>query len=562
MQTVGRRPWLRAAGLFAAIFGAFGCGDGRLAAILPAVELAPPPADECAAGEGQGAGPLPPMGWNGWNTFGCGAGLDQDKFRANADALVERGLQAAGYQYMNLDDCWQDGRAADGTVLVSTARFPDGLAALGAYVHEKGLKLGINSNIGNCVRPEQTTPGSGGHEVQDAATYASFGVDYVKYNRCGGASSSIRTSFESMRDALAQTGRPMLLSIVDAPFKEWHTEVGQLWRTHGDIQPTWPQVLDIVAATTRLAAYAGQGGFNDSDMLWIGDFGLSESESRAYFSMWSILASPLIAGNDLTAMSEATRAILTQPDLIAINQDPLRLQGALIENQGDISVYAKPLADCGARALVLLNSGNDAKQASVTWKALGLQAGHAQVRDLWAGSEATEIDRVTVTVPPHDAVALRVLGAEAPLPRGSTYLSDLEWTYSVNGWGPVERDQELGGIKPGDGAPLSLNGTRYAKGLGMNSPALVRYRMGKRCQKLIAEIGLDDSAGPEGSAVFQVWADGEKLFDSGVVTKVTPPRHLDLDVTGRSDLRLWVGEVEDIGQDHADWADAQLRCDD
>lgn len=549
----------RSASVGAALLAVLGCGNRDLTAILPAGQQETP-ADECAAGEGQGAGPLPPMGWNGWNTFGCEPTLDQEKFRANADALVERGLQAAGYEYMNLDDCWQAGRGPDGVVLTDTSRFPDGLAALGAYVHQKGLKLGINSSVGGCVRPDLVTPGSQGHEAGDAAMYASFGVDYLKYNGCGGERATMQASFEAMRDALAQQARPVLLSIIDAPFKFWHSQLGQLWRTHGDVQPTWQGVLDIVDATTPLAAYAGQGGYNDSDMLWIGN-GLSEAESRACFSTWAILASPLLAGNDLTAMSEVTRNILIQPDIIALNQDALRLQAALLGRQGDVMVYAKPLAQCGARGVVLLNRGDEPASGSVRWQELGLSAGSAVVRDLWAASESVVEDGLTVTVAPHDVVALRVVGTERPLPRGETYLSDLGWTYAANGVGPVERDREVGDAAAGDGAPLSLDGRSYQKGLGTHAPALLRYRLGKRCQELSATVGLDDSTGDSGSVVFQVWADGEKLFDSGIVRGDTPPQAIRVALTGRSELRLWVGQVDDVEQDRANWADARLRCD-
>jgi alpha-galactosidase len=261
-------------------------------------------------------------------------------------------------------------------------------------------------------------------------------------------------------------------------------------------------------------------------------------------------------------MSEATRSILSQRDVIALNQDALRLQGALLATQGDVMVFAKPLAQCGARGVVLLNRGEQAAEGSVAWSDLGLVAGPALVRDLWTGEESTQTDRVKVSVGPHEAVALRLVGAEAPLPRGDVYLSDLSWTYATNGWGPVERDLEVGDKAAGDGAPLSMGGHRYAKGLGTNSPSLVRFRLGKHCRELNADIGIDDSSAGAGSAVFQVWADGDKLFDSGVLEGGQAPVPIRVDVTGRSELRLWVGEVDDFGLDHADWADARLRCDD
>ncbi len=565
MATAGGTPWVRSGGwLLGLLVGIFGCGDRHLTAIKPSQEPqmeGPAPAADCGP-DVAAAGFRPPMGWNGWNTFGCGPELDQAKFRANADAMVERGLAAAGYQYMNLDDCWQSGRGADGIVIPNSARFPDGIGALGDYVHAKGLKLGIDTCSAGCQRPELVTPGSLSYEAQDAQSYASWGVDFVKYTSSGSSDDGEREVFTAMRDALNQTGRPMLLSIVDAPFKYWHSEVGQMWRTHSDVQPTWDGILSIVDDTNKVAAYAGLRGYNDSDMLWVGNPGLSEAESRAHFTMWAILASPLLAGNDLSEMSEVTQAILTNREIIALDQDALGLQGVLLDSQAQVQVYAKPLAGCGERAVVLLNRGSEPAQVELSLAQLGLESSAAGLRDLWTGSDLEALsDSRQLTVPGHDVVALRVTGTEPDLPRGEVFLSDLRWSYAANGWGPVERDQELGGIEEADGAQLTLGGISYAKGLGTNSPSLVRYRLGKACQELTAEIGIDDLTGDSGSVVFQVWADGAKLFDSGVMYGSTPPRQISVDVSGRSELRLLVAEVEDFGLDHGNWADARLRCD-
>jgi alpha-galactosidase len=502
------------------------------------------------------------MGWNGWNEFRCSAELDQAKFQANVDALVTRGLRDVGFQYANLDDCWQAPRAADGS-LSANARFPDGMAALGRYVHAQGLKFGVYAHTVECQRPELTTPGSLGFEAQDAAAFAEWGVDYVKYTRCAGEATDDPASFSAMLSALEQTRRPMLFSIVASPFRYWQLTVGQQRRTHSDIEPSWDAILDVADTNAKLAAYAGQNGFNDADMLWLGLPGLNEAENRAHFSLLAIMASPLLLGSDLSRLSDANAALLTNSEVIALNQDALGLQGDRIDQQGDVDVYAKPLSSCGARGVVLLNRGPQAADASVTWQALGLAAGVASVRDLWSGRDLDAArDQLTLTVPPHDVRALRIVGTEPALPRGSPYLSDLPWTYAANGWGPVERDQELGDDQASDGQPLALGGVRYAKGLGTNSPSLVRYRLGKACQSFSADIGIDDLTGDGGSAVFQVWADGEKLFDSGLVLGSTPPRHIDVDVTGRTELRLFVGEVDTFGLDHGNWADARLTCTD
>ena len=551
------------AGFLAISLGIGGCGDRHLTAISEAagqggsVTVGEPEPGACAP---SGTTPRPPLGWNGWNEFRCRAELDQTKFQANVDALVARGLRDVGYEYANLDDCWQSPRAADGTV-VANGRFPDGIAALADYVHARGLRLGLDAHNVDCKRPELTTPGSAGHEAEDAASFAAWGVDYVKYGRCTGAAPDDPSTFAAMRAALQRTQRPMLFSIVAAPFQDWQADLAQQWRTHGDIEPGWDAILDIVDTNAALASYTGRGGFNDADMLWVGNSGLTEAESRAHFSIWAIMSSPLLAGNDLSKMSDATAAILGNAEVIALDQDALGLQGDWLEQQGDVGVYAKPLSDCGARGVVLLNRGERAAEGSVTWQALGLASGAASVRDLWAAQDLPPaVDSVTLSVPPHDVRALRIAGREPPLPRGTVYLSDLPWTYAANGWGPVERDQELGDKAAGDGQTLTLGGNKYSKGLGTNSPSLVRYRLGKACQTFSTDIGIDDLTGDNGSALFQVWADGEKLFDSGVIRGNTPPRHIDLDVTGHSELRLFVGMVDDYGQDHADWADAQLTC--
>lgn len=567
MVTAGGTPQVRSCAGFLAIgLALVGCGDRHLTAILPQPvdhtdvppDKTPPEPDACAAPPGAA---LPPMGWNGWNAFRCRPELDQTKFLANVDALVASGMKDAGYAYANLDDCWQSPRNADGMV-TANARFPEGVAGLARYAHARGLKVGLDAHAFGCDRGSGIiTPGSLGYEQQDAASFADWGVDYLKYAHCGGSEAEQPANFRTMRAAVDQTRRPMVFSIVASPFKYWQASVGQQWRTHADIEPGWDAILDIIDTNAKLAAYAGQGGFNDADMLWVGFSGLTETESRAHFSMWALMASPLLAGNDLSAMSDATAAIFTNREVIALDQDGLGLQGVQLDQQGDVGVYAKPLSSCGARGVVLLNRGEQAADASVTWAALGLAPGAASVRDLWALHDLdAATDTLTLTVPPHDVRALRVTGKERPLPRGSVFVSDLPWTYAANGYGPVERDQELGGNLAGDGQPLTLGGKRYAKGLGTNSPALVRYRLGKACQTFSAEIGIDDLTGDSGSAVFQVWADGEKLFDSGVVLGTAAPRHIDVDLTGRNEIRLFVGEVEDYGMDHADWADARLLC--
>jgi alpha-galactosidase len=519
-------------------------------------------AEDCSAAIPEGMlAATPPMGWNGWNTFNCEATLNEDKVRAIVDALASSGMQAAGYQYVNLDDCWQVSRAADGTIQVNPARFPNGIEPVSKYVHEKGFSFGLYSPTANCVG----TPGSDGFETQDAQTYAAWNADYFKYRICSPAADA-QALFETMGQALAATGRAIVYSVASPPFSDWMADTGQLWRTGPSIVSTWDGILRALDLNVPLASWTRPGGFNDPDMLEVGNGTLTESENRAHFTLWAVMSAPLLAGNDLTTMTDDTRAILTNQEIIALDQDPLGLQAAPVFREAessDVLVLAKPLSSCGARGVVLFNRGESTASATVSWSDVWLLPGPAVVRDLWAHVDRDPVvDGITVSVPPHDVVALKVMGTEPPRPRQDAYLSDIPWTYAANGWGPVERNTSNGETRAGDGQTIRIRGRTYTKGLGAHAPSLIRYRLQQTCTRLTADVGVDDEVLGAGSVVFQVWSDGEKLFDSGLVTGTTPARHLDLDLSGRRDLRLFVGTGgdNDNGQDHADWADAHITC--
>jgi alpha-galactosidase len=520
------------------------------------------PGEDCSASIPEGLlAATPPMGWNGWNTFNCENTLDEAKVLATVDALVSSGMHAAGYQYVNFDDCWQTSRLPDGTIEVNQARFPNGILPVSTYVHDKGFSFGLYSPTANCI----STPGSDGYETKDAQTYAAYGADYLKYRICSPVD-GLQARYERMAQALRSTGRAIVYSIAAPPFSDWMAEMGQLWRTGPSITATWDGLMRALDLNVPLAPWTRPGGFNDPDMLEVGNGTLSESENRANFTLWSIMSAPLLAGNDLTVMTESTREILTNSEIIALDQDPLGLQGAPVRHEADsadVLVLAKPLASCGARGVVLFNRGVSTVSTTVSWSDIWLLSGPAVVRDLWAHVDRDPvIDGITVSIPPHDVVALKVLGTEPPRPTGDAYLSDLSWTYASNGWGPIERDTSNGEIKAGDGAPMRLRGRTYMKGLGAHAPSLVRYRLQQACTRFTADVGIDDEVAGLGSVAFEVWADGQKLFDSGVVTGTTPVRHIDLDLKERRDLRLFVGTGAENqnGQDHADWADARLTC--
>jgi alpha-galactosidase len=279
-------------------------------------------AEDCSASvPGDLIGARPPLGWNGYNVFGCASEVEEEKIKEIAGALIDSGMQSAGYQYVNLDQCWQAGRSDTGERLFDANRLPGGLAGLASYLHEQGLSLGVFSPTGEC----KGESGGIGHEVIDAQTYAAAGVDYVKYVSCSGLVDEAAVGL--LQQALRDTGRPMVLSLAQPPFEAWMPRVAQLWRTGSDAAPHWQSIVDSIANTTPLAAYARPGAFNDPDMLEIGNGALSEGEQRVQMSVWSVLSAPLLAGNDLTTMSETTRDILSNSEVIALNQDPLGCKG-------------------------------------------------------------------------------------------------------------------------------------------------------------------------------------------------------------------------------------------
>jgi len=350
----------------------------------------------------------PPMGWNSWNHFGCH--VNEQIIRETADAMVSSGLRDAGYHYVVIDDCWQVARDAHGELVADPVRFPHGIRALADYVHSRGLGFGIytDAGTGTC----QNRPGTLGHEQQDARTFASWGVDYVKEDWCHAAGLDARVQYAKFRDALAASGRPIVFSICEwgsnQPW-EWAPSIGNLWRTTDDINDSWPSMLDNLDQSAQHSTVAGPGHWNDPDMLEVGNGGMTDAEYRAHFSMWAIMAAPLIAGNDVRTMSPATRTILTNREVIAVDQDSLGAQGILVwEQPPDLQVWAKPLAD-GSRAVALLNrSAAPTKITAYFWRA-GLRGDSARVRDLWAHADLGTFGRqYSATVAAHGVLMLRV----------------------------------------------------------------------------------------------------------------------------------------------------------
>ena len=355
----------------------------------------------------------PPMGWNDWNAYGCN--VSETLVKQTADRIVSSGLAAAGYQYVNIDDCWmQHSRDASGKLQPDFGKFPDGISGTAAYVHGKGLKLGIYEDAG--LQTCAGYPGSLGHETQDASTFAAWGVDYLKYDNCYNNGSSTTqqyiTRYSTMRDALAATGRPIVYSIcewgVNTPWT-WAGNVGHLWRTTGDIGPSYSSMLSIFHQNVGLDAYAGPGHWNDPDMLEVGN-GMSDTENRAHFSLWAQMAAPLLAGNNLVTASSTTLSILGNKAVIAVDQDSLGRQGRMVSSSGGLDVLAKPLAN-GDVSVVLFNENSGTATISTTASAIGKTgASSYTLTDLWSGGTSSTTGTISASVPGHGVVMYRVAG--------------------------------------------------------------------------------------------------------------------------------------------------------
>ncbi len=375
---------------------------------------------QAAAQESAPVAQTPPMGWNSWNYF-FGKVTDKD-IRDSADQIVASGMKDAGYVYVNIDDTWEGQRDANG-VLHTNEKFPD-MKALADYVHSKGLKIGIYSSPGpkTCAGYE----GSYGHEEQDAKLYAAWGIDYLKYDLCsfggimekqapGDKAAQMRlmiAAYDKMSKALKATGRPIVLSLCqygwDASW-EWAPALGgNLWRTTDDINPHWDRIYAILSQQEGLQRYAGPGHWNDPDMLEVGNGKLSLAENRAHFSMWAMLASPLLAGNDLPHMKPEIQAILTNRDVIAVDQDRLGKQGERAYSEGEVEVWKKDLSG-GNVAIAVLNVGSDRYSTHpfhLDLKKLGLR-GTVKAKDLWTGKEIELKDGMPIELASHDVLLVR-----------------------------------------------------------------------------------------------------------------------------------------------------------
>jgi len=636
----------------------------------------------------------PPMGFNDWYQYRCT--VSETNILANAQALVSNGLAELGYDYVNLDDCWMAStRAADGQLQADPARFPHGIKWLADQLHAMGLKLGVYESIGTTTC--QRLPGSAEHYQQDADTFASWGVDFLKFDYCGVPSGTDASAdYQEMSQDLLATGKPIVYSgelPIQAgnanpgnpkylPAVSLSSKISNMWRVAPDLQPDFAStVMGHFLEDLPLADYAHPGAWNDLDMLLAGNstFNWTAPQQETQMSIWAEMASPLLVSTDLTHMSDTTKQVISNKDVVAVDQDPLGKQGQLIAQQGPVYVVAKPLAH-GDRAVLLVNTSSAAQPASTTAQAAGLApAGAYAVRDLWAKTTRESAGVIAATVPPESAMLYRVsplgggVGTYAPFtdlsvsaqvppaypgsqfqvaqpgqtittpvtfrndgraavtdaslsltapsgwdvsgtppsagavpgggklsgawhvkvpadaapgnytvtgtasyhwstthlgsdsgqnsfqvavaPTGSPYVSQLTWLSAASSFhSPLVDKSYFGG-------PLTIHGVVYPHGIWANSIATINYYLGGGCSRFTADLGLDDSVQGTGAVDYQLYADGSKIYDSGVVTNSTPTVHADVSVSGAHILELYVGEGNGTIQfGNADFGNPQLTC--
>ncbi len=373
--------------------------------------------------------PTPPMGWNTWNIFQTK--IDEPLLKSMVDAYVSSGMRDAGYTYFVLDDGWMAmERDAGGQLIADPKKFPNGMKAFADYVHSKGMKFGIY----NCAGTKTCAgyPGTRGHEYEDARLYASWGVDYLKFDWCNAEGQNARESYLTMSRALKATGRPIVFSLCEWGSNRpwiWGKEAGQLWRTTGDIGPVFEKdlkkngwsalsVLNILDRQDSIRQYAGPGRWNDPDMLEVGN-GMTVNQDKAHFSIWCMLAAPLMAGNDLHKMTEETKNILTNKEAVAIDQDPLGVVGFKYYQFDGMEILVKPLSG-GNLAVCFLNRSDRPQTINFEWLAHTIQdkvsatnvdftKATYKVRDLWAKKDiGTTQKALKESIPSHDVVMLKL----------------------------------------------------------------------------------------------------------------------------------------------------------
>ena len=502
----------------------------------------------------------PPMGWNGWNAFRCSPELNEESFKQIVDAFINRGLKDAGYTYVNLDDCWQVDRDEDGNIVADKERFPSGIQALADYVHSKGLKFGIYTSGGRITCEKR--PGSYGFEKKDIRTYANWGVDYIKVDWCGIEYLDTLTQYKVWKEAIAKVGRPMVLSIAIANIDYipntkvwmWGREAGQLWRTTIDINDYWPDMLRVFDKNAKYSEYSGPGGWNDSDMLHIGNGNMSIEEYRTHFTLWAMMSSPLILGNDLRNMDDEIQYLVTQREVIAINQDPLGIAASLVSEKDGLEVWSKQIESKGKRAVVLLNRTEQEAEITVFWNDLYLFP-MVKVRDVWhAHEKGIHKDSYTAKVPAHGVVLLKVQGFDSA---DSVTIPKLPDTVHDG----YLFDQVGTEVTDNDSKNTRILKDPEKRGLIMSPYSNMRYHLNGQCQQLTSYVDVYFKSEDQADITFKVYTDGHLAlskqmvksdFSTRIAVDVSKVRVVDLFIEPKDQYFL-------SGQDGL-WGDLYITC--
>ena len=523
----------------------------------------------------------PPMGWNSWNAFE--KDIDERKIRAIADVMVTSGMRDAGYEYLVIDDAWMaPERDEKRRLRGDPKRFPSGMKAMGDYIHSKGLKFGIYQDRGELTC--QGLPGSLRYEQIDMATFAEWGVDYIKLDSCHAERNGRMSSddYAIFQKAIKATGRPMVLSISDFGNAAWAwggKKYAQLWRTSNDIYP-WMDSIYYCAQTSGgdqkshpafngLWQFAGPGRWNDPDMLHVGNLkhipeDRKEIANRTHFSLWCVLAAPLMAGNYLRSMNDSVKSVLTAPELIAVNQDPRGVQGYKVFSKDGREVYCKPLAD-GTAALLFLNKRREKADISISWKAIGL-SGEQPVRDLWRRRDLGTFDAsfTAADLGWHESLIVKVgrkghpLTTADPVPLekysvtrgGVAYLSDLYYIWKAHH--PPAYDATF------MNQPIVIDRKSFAKGIGCKGKSAFIFMVNGKAKRFQARVQMDplSSKGSEGRFKVQNedFFSNKVLWDSKKLSKDSNALDIDIDISGVKCLML-VFEGKDA---FGNWANARV----
>jgi hypothetical protein len=517
----------------------------------------------------------PPMGWNSWNIFQ--ADINEAKIKGIADAMVSSGMREAGYNYVVIDDGWMaKERNSNGELYGDPDKFPGGMKAIGDYIHSKGLKFGLYECRGNLTC--QKLPGSYKHEYQDMKTFDSWGVDYVKLDACYAEGNKRPSDIDLAiySAAIKKSGRPMVLSISDFGNGSWAwgaSDFAHLWRTSYDITPNIESIYYcantsggnevIDSAFNGLWQFAGPGHWNDPDMLEVGNL-KNTIQDKLHFSLWCILAAPLMAGNDLRIMPDSVTKILTAREVVAVDQDPRGFQGYKVFDNGEQQIYNKPLSD-GTTAVLLLNMGKVNSDVTVRWDQIGL-AGSQKVRDLWeqkdlgyfkGAFEAKNLSQFAHLLIKVGTAGKSPIPGPLPIPperysvtkTGTTWLSDIY--YMMKQGDAPKIDKSI------NGRVISIAGLKYKKGLGCMASTRIMYRLNGMADQFQAVAGIDDGYPGNETASFKVlngdYFGGQILFDSRKIGKDSAV-HIDINVEGVKYILL---EIDGKGVP-ADWADVKV----